>query len=295
MFNVARILLPTVLFLCAAPLWAAEDAGDPSAGAAATVGHDGHPSMAHQHAPSADFDSNAALKISQAVIGHTVGDYRFTDITGKTVKLSDYRGKPLVVSLVYTSCFHVCPSITRYLHKVVNIAQDALGPDSFSVITIGFDTANDTPQAMRNFARQQDVNKRQWQFLSADAATIEGLTKDLGFIYYASPKGFDHLAQATVIDPQGKVYRQVYGDSFDTPLLVEPLKELVTGVVTQHGGFAGLSRRIRLFCTVYDPATQSYRTDYSLFVGIAVGGFILTFAVVFLIREARGKPRQGSS
>jgi protein SCO1/2 len=146
---------------------------------------------------------------------------------------------------------------------------------------------------MQGFARQQDVDLRQWRFLSADAATIEGLVKDLGFIYYASPKGFDHLAQATVIDPQGKVYRQVYGDNFDTPLLVEPLKELVTGVQSKHGGFAGISSRIRLFCTVYDPATHSYRTDYSLFVGMAIGGFILTFAIVFLVREVRRKSRTG--
>ena len=278
-------LLLMVMALCTAPLRAAEHVGDHSTGAA--------PAAAHQHPPSADFDNNAALRISQAVIGHAVGDYHFTDAEGKTVKLSDYRGKPLVVSLVYTSCYHVCPTITRHLHKMVNVAQEALGPDSFAVVTIGFDTLNDTPQAMQGFARQQGVNLSQWRFLSTDAATMEGLIKDLGFIYYASPKGFDHLAQATVIDSQGKVYRQVYGDNFDTPLLVEPLKELVTGVASQHGGFAGLGSRIRLFCTVYDPATHSYRTDYSLFVGIAIGGFILTFTAVFLVREVRRKSRNG--
>lgn len=275
-----------IVMLWATPLGAVEHTGGHSPGAAAPP--------THQHAPSADFDNAAALKISQAVIGHAVGDYHFTDADGRTVKLSDYRGKPLVVSLVYTSCYHVCPVITRHLHKMVDVAQQALGPDSFAVVTIGFDTRNDTPTAMQSFARQQGVDLSQWRFLSTDAATIDRLTKDLGFIYYASPKGFDHLAQATVIDPQGKVYRQVYGDNFDIPLLVEPLKELVTGVVTQQGGFAGINHRIRLFCTVYDPATQSYRTDYSLFVGMAVGGFILIFAIVFLVREVRRKPRSGT-
>jgi protein SCO1/2 len=280
------VLLLMGMTLCAAPLRAAEHT-------AAPAGHGSHPPAAHQHTPSADFDNAAALKISQAVIGQAVGDYHFTDADGKTVKLSDYRGKPLVVSMIYTSCYHVCPTITRHLHKMVNVGRQALGPDSFAVITIGFDTPNDTPQAMQGFARQQSVDLPQWRFLSADAATIEGLTRDLGFIYYVSPKGFDHLAQATVIDPQGKVYRQVYGDNFDTPLLVEPLKELVTGVVSRHGGFAGIGDRIRLFCTVYDPASQSYRTDYSLFVGIAIGGFILTFTALFLAREMRRKSRNG--
>ena len=62
-------------------------------------------------------------------------------------------------------------------------------------------------------------------------------------------------------------------------------------MVSQHGGFPRLGDRIRLFCTVYDPASQSYRADYSLFVGIAIGGFILTFTMVFLVRETRRKSR----
>lgn len=286
----ACVLWLIIMLIGSVPAWAQEHA---AGHAAAQATHGVDMPAAHVHTPAADFDNAAALKISQAVIGHALGDYQFTDSQGQTVKLSDYRGKPLVVSLVYTSCYHVCPAITRHLHKMINVAQQALGADSFAVITIGFDVPHDTPQAMRDFARRQDVDLPQWRFLSTDAASIERLTKDLGFIYFASPKGFDHLTQVTLIDPQGKVYRQVYGDNFDTPLLVEPLKELVSGVQSQHPGLAGISNRIRLFCTVYDPATQSYRTDYSLFVGMAVGALILTLVMVFLVREVRRKSRNG--
>jgi protein SCO1 len=279
------VLCLIAMLMGSVPAWAQEHAAGHVAGQATHA----------IDASAADFDNAAALKISQGVIGHAVGDYRFTDGQGQTVKLADYRGKPLVVSLVYTSCYHVCPTTTRYLHQMVSVAQQALGADSFAVITIGFDVPNDTPQAMRDFARRQDVDLPQWRFLSTDAASIERLTKDLGFIYFASPKGFDHLTQATLIDPQGKVYRQVYGDNFETPLLVEPLKELVSGVQSQHPGLAGISNRIRLFCTVYDPATQSYRTDYSLFVGMAIGALILTLVVVFLVREVRRKSRNGQA
>ena len=51
----------------------------------------------------------------------------------------------------------------------------------------------------------------------------------MGFLYYKSSNGFDHLIQATVIDADGVVYRQVYGQVFDTPLLVDPLIDLVLG------------------------------------------------------------------
>jgi protein SCO1/2 len=77
----------------------------------------------------------------------------------------------------------------------VKVAQEALGGDSFAVLTIGFDTRNDTPQRMASFARARGVSLPNWWFLSTDSATIERLTRDLGFVFFPSPKGFDHTAQ----------------------------------------------------------------------------------------------------
>jgi len=46
------------------------------------------------------FDEQLALKESQAAIGRQVGAYAFRDTQGRTVRLSDLRGKPLVVNFV---------------------------------------------------------------------------------------------------------------------------------------------------------------------------------------------------
>lgn len=48
------------------------------------------------------FDEKIALRESQAAIGRAVGEYAFRDTDGKTVRLSDLRGKPLVVNFIYT-------------------------------------------------------------------------------------------------------------------------------------------------------------------------------------------------
>jgi protein SCO1/2 len=242
--------------------------------------------------PSSRFDEKAALTLSQGVIGKEVGNITLTTVDGRQVHLSDFRGKPLVISLVYTSCYHICPTTTQYLAKVVRTARDVLGPDSFRVLTIGFDTPNDTPEAMRRFAQDQNLNIPQWEFLSADSRTMQGLTSQLGFVYFSAPHGFDHLIQATVVDAQGKIYRQVYGMNFDTPLLVEPLKELVFGAPTTPSLFSGLSNKIKLFCTVYDPSSDRYRFDYSIFMGIIIGLTSIGAVVFFLIREwRRGRKR----
>ena len=239
------------------------------------------------------FDYDVALKTSQSAIGKQLGDHVFTNAHGEQVTLKDFRGKPLVISMVYTSCYQICPMTTRHLSKVVEKARDALGDDSFSVAVIGFDTRVDTPEAMQYFANKQGISDKNWNLLSIDEKDLDALSEELGFLYYTTSSGFDHLIQATVIDADGKVYRQVYGQVFDTPLLVDPLLELVLGRPQPEQSFLfNLGNKIKLFCTTYDPRSGGYYFDYSFFVEIFVGVTVILSIIFFMRRELRkGKKR----
>lgn len=229
------------------------------------------------------FDGKAALALSQAAIGQTLNNHSFVSTDGRTVHLDQFRGKPLLISLVYSSCYHTCPMTTRYLADAVGKARQALGEDSFNVLTIGFDVPNDNPQTMADFARRQDVKQAQWYFLSGDRATTGALIENLGFTYQPSPKGFDHLVQTTVIDADGEIYVQVYGELFSTPLLVEPLKQLVLGTRPEDGFVTNFVKGVRLFCTTYDPANDAYRFDLSYFIGLVIGGSIILGTAGYLV------------
>lgn len=253
-----------------------------------------HPASAHGTTvrSARDFNRDKALEISQSAVGRLVRDAVLRDRQGKSIPLASFRGRPLVVSLIYTSCMHTCPMITERLADAVEAAREALGKESFSVITIGFDTVVDTPARMRYFADRHGIDIPAWKFLSADAATIDRLTRDLGFIFFRSPKGYDHLSQTTVIDEEGRVYLQVYGEQFDPPLVVEPLKQLVFGKSANLTSLSGLISQVRLFCTVYNPASRRYKFDYSLFVSAFVGIACLGAVAVFLLRSWRREGRQ---
>lgn len=233
------------------------------------------------------YDPDQALARSQAAIGNSIGDYELIDHLGAPVKLrSDHAGKPLVISMIFTSCHHVCPQTTKHLAKAVDAAREALGTDSFDVVTVGFDVAHDTPSAMGAFARKQSVSEPGWRFLSASKETIEQLNDDLGFMFFPTARGFDHINQSTVITGDGEVYSQVYGVTFELPWLVEPLKELVFNRPSSAGHLvAGLVDRVKLFCTVYDPTTGRYRFDNSLFFQIFAGGTFILALVIYLLRE----------
>ncbi|MBF0134651.1 MAG: SCO family protein [Magnetococcus sp. DMHC-1] len=238
-------------------------------------------------------DNETAIRTSQAVLGNKLdASLAFKDQDGRSVALGDFLGKPLVISLVFSSCTTSCTVATRFLSDVIDKARDALGKTSFNVATIGFDTAHDTPSAMAAFARRQDIRSPEWKFLSADAHTLDQLIRQLGFVYVRSTRGFDHVTQATIVDAQGIIYRQVYGDVFETPLLIGPLKELILGrPAPQEPFLLELVRQVRLFCTVYDPKRDVYRFDPSLFVGMLIGGTIILGSFVLLIREMRRSRR----
>jgi protein SCO1/2 len=231
-------------------------------------------------APAAD--EAAALATSQAAINRQLDDYAFVDRRGQPFRLSNLRGKPVVLSLVYTSCFQVCSGLTLHLRDVGREAWRALGPDSFTLLTVGFDTPNDTPERMRLYAKERGADLPGWHFASTDATTAERLARDVGFTYRRSPKGFDHITQTTVIDGAGRVVLQVYGQDFNPPILVEPLKRLVRGQEIERGTVAGLVRSVKLFCTIYDPASGRYRFDYSILAD-ALAGFLALGMVAIVI------------
>lgn len=238
------------------------------------------------------FDRSAALAYSQAAIGRSIGDHLLLDGRGRPVRLAERQGKPLIVNMVYTGCTDTCPLVVDSLYRGVRAAQQALGAESFAVVTIGFEAGRDTPERMRAYSRSRGVDLPNWSFLAADAGTVERLAAELGFIYFPSPKGFDHLAQISVLDAEGRVYRQVYGASFDPPAVVEPLKDLVLGRRADVTSLEGLVNRVRLFCTIYDPAGDRYRFDYSLFIGLAVGALSLGGIGVVLVRGLLRDRRQ---
>ena len=244
--------------------------------------------------PSIAFDPKAAIAHSQKAIGRTLGDYSFLDTGRREARLSGYLGKPLVVNMVFTACVESCPLVVQALYDAVEVAQDTLGTGKFTVVTIGFDARSDSPERMRAFARGQGVDLPDWHFLSGTQAEIDRLVETLGFIYFPSPRGFDHLAQTSILDARGTVYRQVYGAQFGAPALVDPLLELVLGRSAEAGQVENLVNRVRLFCTYFDPASQRYRFDYSIFIAFAVAAGSLLGLGAILVRallRAKGRAR----
>lgn len=234
-----------------------------------------------------------ALRASADAVGRVPADQVLLDREGRPVSLAALRGKPLLVSFVYTGCFQACPAGTRALDEAVASLQARFGPDAFRVASIGFNQPADSPQAMKAFAARLRVARPNWEFLSAPAAVVPQLAGDFGFRYAATPAGFDHVLQVSVLDAQGRIVRQLVGEQPPARELQQVLQQLAAGEpLPPPGPFAALADRIRILCTVYDPETGTYRVDYSLAWEIGAGITFILSVALYMLNEWRVRRRE---
>ena len=233
-------------------------------------------------------DPKTVIERSEAAIGNRLGPHVLIDSNGAPLPLSQYRGRPLVISLVYTSCSAVCPVTTQHVLQAVETARGILGETSFAVLTIGFDARHDTPARLRAFAKQQGIAVADWRLASGDETTVLALLDDLGFSFEAAAGGFRHPTLTTIVDAQGRVYRHVYGDAFPDQVFIEPLKELVFGTTVRSIAIGDLVDRIKFICTVYNPSSGAYEFDYAIAFGIGIGGLSLILTGFVIFRLWRG-------
>lgn len=234
-----------------------------------------------------------AVRLAKEAIGRKVPDIVMRDRRGRPVRLSDYRGKPLLVSFIYTGCFEVCPTQTRSLYESVKGLDTMLGQSQFNVVSIGFNQPFDSPEAMRSFSAQHRIQHRNWEFLSPPTNQVDALTQAFGFSWVATPAGFDHVLGVTVVDADGRIASQVLGDVVGADRLGVPLRRLLLyeQPLPQVGKLESLVERVRILCTVYDEDTGQYRYDFKLIFTILGGVLFFLTVLIYAVLEWRRQRR----
>lgn len=223
-----------------------------------------------------------AIQAAQWAEGTKLNDYTLVDQDGKTFRLSEYfgKGKPLLVSFIYTSCTVVCPTITASLLKAAEEGRKELG-DKFNVLAIGFDAEIDTPERLKEYGKRWTSDFSRVRFATGSKDTIEKMTKDFGFFYQKEKWGFNHLNMISVVSRDGRIYKQIYGKELAPGDIIIPLKELITGQIPEQRPIT-LIDRIKLFCSTYDPKTGLYVVNWPVIIGFFIQ-LVLILIIVFAV------------
>lgn len=162
-------------------------------------------------------------------------EFRLTNIDGKNVSLKDLRGKVTLVSFIYTTCTTGCLVVTAKMKDV----QKAFKDKPVSLVSISFDPAHDTPEAMKEYAKRFGVDLSNWYFLTGPPEIVENVLFDykieVSRVGKKGPSGevvsvelVDHGVKSYVIDKTGAKRFEYWGQDFDTKVAIKDITKVMS-------------------------------------------------------------------
>jgi protein SCO1 len=210
-------------------------------------------------------------------------DLVFRDESGRDVPLrSLFRGKPVVLSLVYYECPMLCTLTLNGLQSALSVLSFDVGRE-FEVMTVSFEP-KETPalaaaKKKAYLARYRRPGAAEgWHFLTGGEDAIHALTGAVGFRYAwdTETRQYAHPAGLVVLTPEGRIARYMYGMEYaprDLRLaLVEASQRRIGNPIDT----------VLLYCYQYDPMRGRYAASVMRLVRLggvltvlALGAFVL--------------------
>lgn len=183
-----------------------------------------------------------AAEPSESVLpsqGH-IQDFALTDQYGNRVALSDFQGRTVLLSFFYSVCPDFCPSM-NYDLKRINDTLTSTDREKVTLLSVSFDPIVDSPSTLKQYAASHGFDAANWYFLSGSGLEINRVLAASGVAAeetpaeehlhgdgatHHHPRGFNHMAQALLIDQRGEVRKAYLGVSQDGEIFSV---ELLTG------------------------------------------------------------------
>jgi protein SCO1/2 len=122
-------------------------------------------------------------------------DFQLRNQDGKVVSMRTLRGKPVLVSFLYTTCDDTCPAQAETMRG----ALDDLGTD-VPALAVAVDPPRDTPQRAKTFLVKTRATGR-IDFVLGSRAQLRPVWK--GFFIRPQSINQEHQARFTLIDKKG--------------------------------------------------------------------------------------------
>ncbi|MCB0464172.1 MAG: SCO family protein [Aequorivita sp.] len=165
--------------------------------------------------------------------------FSFTDQNKKTITNKDYEGKVYVIEFFFTTCPSICPIMTE---NMIKIQDEFLGNPKVGMASFSIDPEHDTPEVLKEYAKNKGITKLQWHLLTGKKQEIYKLANE-GFNLYVgqvpdAEGGFEHSGFFALIDQNGNIRSRkdengnpmIYYDGLDDKqiqMLKEDIKSLL--------------------------------------------------------------------
>lgn len=170
-------------------------------------------------------DSPKRAEVRQEVMVPAPG-FTLINQEGLSVRLADLRGRPILLSFIYTTCPDLCPLITADMVRIQRLVKDRGGPE-VQLLSITTDPEVDRPEALKAYAERHGADLKSWAFLTGAPEELKAIWSAYGVKVKRRAKGLvEHTGLTLLLDPRGRIRFRYRGWNLDGPTVVADMERL---------------------------------------------------------------------
>jgi protein SCO1/2 len=169
--------------------------------------------------------------------GQEVPDFSLLNQNGKQIHLSQFRGKVLFVTFIYTRCPlpDYCIRMSRNFAEMER--QLAADPELYAkthMLSISFDPEHDTPTVLRSYgaayaAKSGKVSFAHWDFAAPSKKELNSVDQFFGVgVTPGDGQTLTHSLSTAVIGPDGKIVSWYPNNDWKPENLIQDAKEALS-------------------------------------------------------------------
>jgi protein SCO1 len=163
-------------------------------------------------------------------IGQPVPDFALTDQHGQPVKLSEFSGKTVAITFLYTRCPfpNYCFRLSNNFGRVERRFAGRMDKD-LVLLSVTFDPQTDSPPVLEKYASTWKENTRGWYFLTGPVPEIRRVCHMFGMSVWSDEGMLAHSMHTAVIGPDGKLVANLEGNEFTAEQLGDLIQTVIDG------------------------------------------------------------------
>ncbi len=164
-------------------------------------------------------------------VGETMPDFSFVNQEGRRIRLSDYRGKVVAITFIYTRCPlpDFCIRMSDHFARVQkSLTAEKNLAGKWHLLTISFDPKFDTPPVLKNYGKAYTKDLSTWDFVTDSMKTVLDIADGLELVTENDEGGLiAHNLRTAVIDTKGALVKVFKGNEWTPQQLKQTMVDAI--------------------------------------------------------------------
>jgi protein SCO1 len=175
---------------------------------------------------------DSCVAVKQLTVGQRVPDFALITQKREPIKLSQFGGKIVAITFLYTHC--PLPNYCYRLSNNFSVAQkrfaERMGRD-LVLFSVTFDPEHDQPEVLAQYAAKnwKASDARGWYFLTGPLPAIQKVSLEFGMNFWQDEGLITHALHTVILDRNARLVANFEGNEFTAEQLGDLLESLLRG------------------------------------------------------------------